>query len=120
VVFHSLSREDLKQIVEIQLERLRARLAERHIELELTKPAQEHLAASGYDPNYGARPLKRVIQKELETPIGRLLLKGDLSDGQTVVVDQDRTRGELKFEVKSGAGAKGSDKSSSRKSATAA
>jgi ATP-dependent Clp protease ATP-binding subunit ClpB len=120
VVFHSLSREDLKQIVEIQLERLRARLAERHIELELTKSAQEHLAAAGYDPNYGARPLKRVIQKELETPIGRLLLKGDLSDGQTVVVDQDRARGELKFEVKSGAAAKGSDKTSSRKSATAA
>jgi ATP-dependent Clp protease ATP-binding subunit ClpB len=120
VVFHSLSREDLKQIVEIQLERLRARLAERHIELELTGPAREHLAASGYDPNYGARPLKRVIQKELETPIGRLLLKGDLSDGQTVVVDQDRTRGELKFEVKTGVGAKGSDKTDSRKSATAA
>ena len=120
VVFHSLSREDLKQIVEIQLERLRARLAERHIELDLTGPAREHLAASGYDPNYGARPLKRVIQKELETPIGRLLLKGDLSDGQTVIVDQDRTRGELKFEVKTGLGAKGSDKTGSRKSATAA
>jgi ATP-dependent Clp protease ATP-binding subunit ClpB len=120
VVFHSLSREDLKQIVEIQLERLRARLAERHIELELTRPAQEHLAAAGYDPNYGARPLKRVIQKELETPIGRLLLKGDLSDGQTVVVDQDRARGELKFEVKNGVAAKGSDKTSPRKSATAA
>jgi ATP-dependent Clp protease ATP-binding subunit ClpB len=120
VVFHSLSREDLKQIVEIQLERLRARLAERHIELELTGPAREHLAASGYDPNYGARPLKRVIQKELETPIGRLLLKGDLSDGQTVVVDQDRARGELKFEVKTGVGTKGSDKTGSRKSATAA
>jgi ATP-dependent Clp protease ATP-binding subunit ClpB len=120
VVFHSLSREDLKEIVEIQLERLRARLAERHIELELTGPAREHLAASGYDPNYGARPLKRVIQKELETPIGRLLLKGDLSDGQTVIVDQDRTRGELKFEVKTGVGTKGSDKTGSRKSATAA
>ena len=120
VVFHSLSREDLKEIVEIQLERLRARLAERHIEIELTGPAREHIAASGYDPNYGARPLKRVIQKELETPIGRLLLKGDLSDGQTVVVDQDRTRGELKFEVKTGVGAKGSEKTGSRKSATAA
>jgi ATP-dependent Clp protease ATP-binding subunit ClpB len=120
VVFHSLSREDLKQIVEIQLERLRARLAERHIALELTGPAREHIAASGYDPNYGARPLKRIIQKELETPIGRLLLKGDLSDGQTVVVDQDRTRGELKFEVKTEVGTKGSDKTGSRKSATAA
>src|SRR5215470_3890019 len=65
VVFHSLSRDDLKQIVEIQLERLRARLAERHITLELTERSREHLAVTGYDPSYGARPLKRVIQKEL-------------------------------------------------------
>jgi len=102
VVFHSLSREHLKQIVEIQLERLRARLAERHITLELTERAREHLAATGYDPSYGARPLKRVIQKELETPLGRLLLKGDVKDGQTVVVDHDRASGGLKFNVKAG------------------
>src|SRR5438034_1296784 len=95
VVFHSLSREHLKQIVDIQLERLRARLAERHIVLELTERAKEHLAATGYDPSYGARPLKRVIQKKLETPLGRLLLKGDVKDGQTVVVDHDRASGGL-------------------------
>jgi len=97
VVFHSLSREHLKEIVEIQLERLRARLAERHITLQLTEPAREHLAAVGYDPSYGARPLKRVIQKELETPLGRSLLKGDIKDGQTVIVDYDRARSELTF-----------------------
>ena len=97
VVFHSLSREHLKQIVDIQLERLRARLAERHIVLELTERAKEHLALAGYDPSYGARPLKRVIQKELETPLGRLLLKGDIKDGQTVSVDFDRASGGLKF-----------------------
>jgi ATP-dependent Clp protease ATP-binding subunit ClpB len=97
VVFHSLSREHLKQIVDIQLERLRARLAERHIVLELTERAKEHLALAGYDPSYGARPLKRVIQKELETPLGRLLLKGDIKDGQTVTGDFDRASGALKF-----------------------
>jgi ATP-dependent Clp protease ATP-binding subunit ClpB len=97
VVFHSLSREHLKQIVDIQLERLRARLVERHIVLELTERAKEHLALAGYDPSYGARPLKRVIQKELETPLGRLLLKGDIKDGQTVSVDFDRASGALKF-----------------------
>ena len=62
-------------------ERLRARLAERHIVLELTEGAREYLAAAGYDPQYGARPLKRAIQKELETPLGKLLLKGEVSDG---------------------------------------
>jgi ATP-dependent Clp protease ATP-binding subunit ClpB len=100
VVFHSLSREHLKQIVEIQLGRLRARLADRHITLELTEQAREYLAAAGYDPSYGARPLKRTIQKELETPIGRLILKGELVDGRSVVVDQDRKGGSLRFEVR--------------------
>ncbi|CDM66414.1 ATP-dependent chaperone ClpB [Pyrinomonas methylaliphatogenes] len=87
VVFHSLTEEDLKRILEIQLERLRRRLAERHITLELTDEAATHLAREGYDPVYGARPLKRAIQRELETPIGRLLIKGEVRDGQTVVVD---------------------------------
>jgi ATP-dependent Clp protease ATP-binding subunit ClpB len=62
-------------------------LAERHITLELTDEAATHLAREGYDPVYGARPLKRAIQRELETPIGRLLIKGEVRDGQTVVVD---------------------------------
>ncbi|HKY09206.1 MAG TPA: AAA family ATPase, partial [Candidatus Binatia bacterium] len=103
VVFHSLSREQLKDIVEIQLERLRGRLAERHIILELTDAARDYLATSGYDPNYGARPLKRAIQKELETPLGKLLLKGEINDGQTVVADRESAAGALKFVVKTGA-----------------
>ena len=120
VVFHSLSREHLKQIVEIQLERLRARLEERHITLELTERAREHLAAVGYDPSYGARPLKRAIQKELETPLGRLLLKGEVKDGQTVTVDYDRASGGLKFNIKTRTDAKRDEESGSRKSASAA
>jgi ATP-dependent Clp protease ATP-binding subunit ClpB len=87
VVFHSLSEEDLRKILEVQLDRLRARLAERHIELKLTPEAAARLAREGYDPIYGARPLKRAIQKELETPIGRRLLAGEIRDGDKVIVD---------------------------------
>jgi ATP-dependent Clp protease ATP-binding subunit ClpB len=89
IVFHALSSEHLKKIVEIQLGRLRQRLAERHIQLELTDAAREHLATIGYDAAYGARPLKRTIQKEVETVLGRMLLQGKIRDGQTVQVDYD-------------------------------
>jgi ATP-dependent Clp protease ATP-binding subunit ClpB len=87
VVFHSLTEEHLKKILQIQLERLRSRLAERHISIELTPAAETRLAREGYDPVYGARPLKRAIQKELETPIGRRLLAGQIKDGDRVIVD---------------------------------
>ena len=97
IVFHALSEEHLKQIVQIQLNRLRARLADRHITLDLSEEAAEHLVRTGYDPNYGARPLKRAIQREIETPLARLILKGEIRDGQTVLADFDRARGELVF-----------------------
>jgi ATP-dependent Clp protease ATP-binding subunit ClpB len=87
VVFHSLSEEDLKKILDIQLNRLRSRLAERNIDIQLTPEAATHLAREGYDPVYGARPLKRAIQKELETPIGRRLLSAEIHDGDKVIVD---------------------------------
>src|SRR5260370_24661790 len=97
IVFHSLSEEHLKQIVEIQLGRLRARLADRHITLQLTDTARANLVRTGYDPQYGARPLKRAIQKKIETPLGRLLLRGEVRDGQTVLIDADRETGDLRF-----------------------
>jgi ATP-dependent Clp protease ATP-binding subunit ClpB len=97
IVFHALSEEHLKRIVEIQLERVRGRLAERHISIELTDAARTHLVRVGYDPTYGARPLKRAIQKEIETRLGRLILKGDVRDGQTVVIEYDAAGGELTF-----------------------
>ena len=97
IVFHALSEEHLKQIVEIQLGRLRSRLADRHINLELTDAARENLVRTGYDPHYGARPLKRAIQKKIETPLGRLLLKGEIHDGQTVLVDAETPGGDLSF-----------------------
>jgi ATP-dependent Clp protease ATP-binding subunit ClpB len=87
VVFHSLSREHLKQIVDIQLERLRRRLAERHITIALTEAAREHFATAGYDPSYGARPLKRLLQREIETTLGRKLLAGEITEHSHVVID---------------------------------
>jgi ATP-dependent Clp protease ATP-binding subunit ClpB len=87
VVFHPLSTEDLRRIVDIQLARVRQRLAERKIELELTDRARGYLAERGYDPSYGARPLKRLIQREVETALGRKILAGEVRDGQEVVVD---------------------------------
>ncbi len=97
IVFHALSEEHLKKIVDIQLDRLRQRLEERHIHLELTDRARKHLVEVGYDPSYGARPLRRTIQKEIETALGRLLLQGTIRDGQTVHVDYNPDRGGLTF-----------------------
>jgi ATP-dependent Clp protease ATP-binding subunit ClpB len=91
IVFHALTEEDLKQIVDIQLERLRGRLAERRIKLELTDEAKSHLARAGYDPVYGARPLKRAIQREIETPLSRLILKGEVRDNSIVRADVSGT-----------------------------
>jgi len=99
IVFHALSEEHLKQIVDIQLNGLRKRLADRHIELELTDRARGHLVRTGYDPAYGARPLKRAIQREIETPMARRILGGEVRDGHRVVVDLDPA-GHLSFESK--------------------
>ncbi|MEK6641001.1 MAG: ATP-dependent chaperone ClpB [Nitrospirota bacterium] len=87
VVFHPLELEQLTKIVEIQLERLRARLTERRISLLVTPSALRHLGQRGYDPVYGARPLKRLIQQQIETPMARQLVKGELRDGDTATVD---------------------------------
>jgi len=99
ITFHRLTEAQLKQIVEIQLATLRGRLAERHIELVLSDSAREHLVKSGYDPAYGARPLKRAIQKEVETPLARKLIAGEVRDGQKVLVTERNH--ELVFEVES-------------------
>ena len=98
IVFHSLAEEHLKQIVDIQLGRVRARLADRQIKLELTDRARSNLVRTGYDPAYGARPLKRAIQKKIETPLGRLLVGGKVLDGQSILVDAASETGELSFQ----------------------
>jgi ATP-dependent Clp protease ATP-binding subunit ClpB len=87
VVFKRLEREQLAEIVELQLARLRERLAERRLELELTDAAKEALAEEGWDPAYGARPLKRAIQRLVENPLALRLLEGDFADGDVIRVD---------------------------------
>ena len=87
VVFRPLTEAQLLVIVKIQARHLQSRLRERGITLELTEKAAEHIAKTGYDPIYGARPLKRVIQKELETPLAREIIEGKILDGSTVVAE---------------------------------
>ena len=96
VEFQPLSRDQLGEIVELQLARLRARLAERGLELVLTPAAQEQIADAGWDPAYGARPLKRAIQRLVENPLAKRLLEHEFTDGDTVMVDVGD--GELTFE----------------------
>jgi ATP-dependent Clp protease ATP-binding subunit ClpB len=87
VEFEPLSKEQIGEIVELQLHRVEARLAERGLRLELTDAAKEALAEAGWDPTYGARPLKRAIQRLLENPLALRLLEGDFSEGDTVLVE---------------------------------
>jgi ATP-dependent Clp protease ATP-binding subunit ClpB len=96
VVFEPLTREQLGEIVELQLERLRARLADRGIAIELSDAAKEALAEAGWDPTYGARPLKRALQRMVENPLAVQLLEGDFADGDRIRVDAQN--GELVFE----------------------
>ena len=96
VEFQPLSREQIGAIVELQLTRLRARLAERRIDLEMTDAAKEAIAEAGWDPAYGARPLKRAIQRLVENPLALRLLEGDFADGDAIRVDAED--GELCFE----------------------
>jgi ATP-dependent Clp protease ATP-binding subunit ClpB len=95
VEFHSLTREQLTEIVDIQVDRLAARVRERGLEIELTEAARVLLGNLGYDPTYGARPLKRVIQKRLVDPLALAILRGEFHDGDTVHVDA--VDGELVF-----------------------
>jgi ATP-dependent Clp protease ATP-binding subunit ClpB len=103
VIFHRLSRDQISQIVDVQLERLRQMLHERNISIVLDDSAKELLAREGYDPNYGARPLKRAIQTLIQNPLAMKLLQGDIQPGQTVTVSaQD---GELVFHTNQAAAA---------------
>ncbi|MCY4086567.1 MAG: AAA family ATPase [Actinomycetia bacterium] len=96
IEFHTLTREHLTQIVELQLERLGSRLAERNLSLELSDAAKELIAEAGWDPAYGARPLKRAIQRLVENPLSQRLLAGDFAEGG--VIRADATGHELTFE----------------------
>jgi ATP-dependent Clp protease ATP-binding subunit ClpB len=87
ILFRNLTKDDLSRIVDIQVRHLEGLLAERHIGLELTDAARQHLADEGFDPVYGARPLKRVIQREVQDPLALDLLRGEFKEGDTVRVD---------------------------------
>ena len=93
IIFHSLRRDELRQIVSLQVNRLRQRLMERKLGLSISDNATDWLADAGYDPVYGARPLKRAIQRELETPIAKAILAGRYGDGDDVTVDVQPTSG---------------------------
>jgi len=87
IIFHRLSQADLVKIAEIQIRQLRQRLADRQITLTLSKHAETKLAHDGYDPAYGARPLKRLIQQEIENPLARRILSGDFAPGDNITID---------------------------------
>src|SRR5205814_3009377 len=87
IFFHSLSREHMKRIIDIQLAGLTKRLEERKIHVTLTDAAKEQLVREGYDPAYGARPLKRAIQRQVLDPLALRVLEGEFSDGDTIPVD---------------------------------
>jgi ATP-dependent Clp protease ATP-binding subunit ClpB len=90
ILFNRLSRKDMTGIVEIQLRRLEALLADRKLELKLDQKAKEWLAEAGYDPVYGARPLKRVIQRELQNPLATMILEGRFKPGEAISVSADK------------------------------
>jgi len=103
VTFHALSQEQLTEIVELQARDLRLRLAERRIDLELTDAARALLVEHGYDAAFGARPLKRTLQREVENPLAMKVLSGEIGEGDTVVVDV--RDGDVAFDVRSAAAA---------------
>ena len=98
VVFNPLGHEEISRIIDLQLKRLRALLAERKIALELTAAARERLLREGYEPAYGARPMKRALQRLVQDPLAQKILKGEVLPGDAITVDADPKTGELVFE----------------------
>jgi len=92
IIFHGLEKSELRQIIQIQAQRLEARLAEKKMALKLSEAAIDFLAEVGYDPTYGARPLKRAVQRELETQIAKCILRGEFTEGDTIWVDIENER----------------------------
>src|SRR5271170_4190239 len=99
IVFRPLGKEQLVKIIELRLEDLRRLLADRKISIELTDAAKDLLFTQGYDPNFGARPLKRAIQKLIQDPLALKILDGEILHGDHIVVDVDKKAGKMKFEV---------------------
>jgi ATP-dependent Clp protease ATP-binding subunit ClpC len=87
IVFHKLEREDMRHIIEIQIRRLRKQLADREVTIEFTREALDKLSDAGYDPAFGARPLKRVLQRMIEDPMSEMILKGEVPNGSKVIIE---------------------------------
>jgi ATP-dependent Clp protease ATP-binding subunit ClpB len=100
VIFNKLEPQNMHRIVEIQLERLKNMLAEKHIEISLDEKAINFLATKGYDPVYGARPLKRVIQQDIQNELANMLLAGSIKDGSTIKISTDKAQEKLTFATK--------------------
>jgi ATP-dependent Clp protease ATP-binding subunit ClpC len=98
IVFHELTMEELKQIVDLMLQRVHEQLESQHLELVLTDDAKEFLGTRGYDPELGARPLRRAIQRLLEDPLSERVLLGEFKAGTTILVGLDSENEELTFE----------------------
>ena len=92
IIFHSLRQEQLREIVKLQIQRLEKRLGDRKMSLTLSEEALDWVAQVGFDPVYGARPLKRAIQKELETPMAKGILRGDFVNGDRIYADVENER----------------------------
>jgi ATP-dependent Clp protease ATP-binding subunit ClpC len=99
IIFHQLERQHILDIVQIQMRELLKRISSMGISVDLTKQAKEFLAEKGYDPAFGARPLRRALQKYLEDPIAEELLKGKYPEGTTIRVSLNKKTGELKFRI---------------------
>jgi ATP-dependent Clp protease ATP-binding subunit ClpB len=106
IVFRPLGKEQLVRIIELRLEDVRRLLADRKISLELTDAAKDLLFTQGYDPNFGARPLKRAIQKLVQDPLALKILDGEVLHGDHVIVDADKKAGKMRFEVSKRVGEK--------------
>jgi ATP-dependent Clp protease ATP-binding subunit ClpB len=97
LIFNSLGLDEIKAIVDLQVNRLRKRMSEKNLSIELTDRAKGYVAEEGYDPAYGARPLRRTIEKEIQNPLALKLLEGEFVEGDTVKVDLDSKTGNLVF-----------------------
>jgi ATP-dependent Clp protease ATP-binding subunit ClpB len=106
IIFRPLGKDQLVKIIELRLEDVRRLLADRKISLELTDAARDLLFTQGYDPNFGARPLKRAIQKLIQDPLALKILDGEILHGDHVIVDADKKAGKMKFEISKRVGEK--------------
>ena len=97
ITFSPLTLEEMGSIVDLQMREVQERMKERGLQVELTKPARQWLAQEGFDPAFGARPLRRALQKHVESPLSVNLLSGQFSEGDTIVVDVDEATDKLVF-----------------------